>query len=140
MKNNFRFDRGLVAAVLVIVTAILWVIEGLTIDFPPFNPMLLAVCGCFIGLGVLYMRLSMYKLKDLIWNVIGGLCLTAFVAVGGYFAYLLPVVIDWTNAGALASTIMVILAGMYIPLVYGGAVYLYIFCFCNMQDRIHEID
>lgn len=123
---------------VIAATVILAAIEGVSIGFPELNPTVLSVCGLCLGIGLIYMKLALYKVKDLIWCTLGGLLLTAFVTIGGHLMYCLPVVIDAFNLDGLESMLLAMLTAVYVPAVYGFALYAFVFYFCDLRSKIRD--
>ena len=132
--------KSIIFVAIVALTAILATVEIATIGVPEVNYFVLTVCGVCLCAGLIYMRLSMYKLKEIIWCLAGGVALTVFVVFGEHFANCLPVAIDYFNLGPLVSLLLVIMTALYIIGVYAASLYLFVFYFCEMRDKIKDFD
>ena len=129
--------------VVVVLTAILAVIESATIGLPVADYKLMSICGtCGIclSLGMIYMRLSLYKATQILWCLAGGIALTMFIVIGSHFANLLPVAIDYFRMGALSSLILTMLTALYMIGVYAASLYFFVFYFCEMREKIRDFD
>ena len=132
MKKTIIFWAVLAATVIIAV------IESLTIGFPELNLTVLSICGLCLGIGLIYMKLALYKVKDLVWCLLGGLVLTTFVTIGGHLMYCLPVVIDAFNLTGLESMLLAMATAVYVPAVYGFALYSFVFYFCDLKSKIQD--
>ena len=132
--------KSIIFVAIVALTAILATVEIATIGVPEVNYFVLTTCGVCLCAGLIYMRLSMYKLKEIIWCLAGGVALTVFVVFGEHFANCLPVAIDYFNLGPLVSLLLVIMTALYIIGVYAASLYLFVFYFCEMRDKIKDFD
>lgn len=134
-------DKRIIFLVVVVLTAILAVVENATIGLPVADYKLMSICGtCGIclSLGMIYMRLSLYKTKHILWCLAGGVSLTMFIVIGAHFANLLPVAIDYFRMGALSSLILSMLTALYMIGVYAASLYFFVFYFCEMRDKIRD--
>ena len=132
--------KSIIFLAVVALTAILATVEIATIGVPEVNYFVLTVCGICLCAGLIYMRLSLYKLVQILWCLAGGVALTVFVVFGEHFANCLPVAIDYFNLGPLVSLLLVIMTALYIIGVYAASLYLFVFYFCEMRDKIKDFD
>ena len=128
--------RKFIMFIVVALTVLFAAIEYATVGLPEINYVTLAICGVCVGLGLLYLKLTMHKLSDLMWCLSGGLVLTMFVLVGGHVVNLLPVAIDYFHLGALVSMLLGMVAAMVMVMVYGFSLYLFLFYFCKFKSKI----
>lgn len=136
-------DKKIIFLAVVVLTAILAVIESATIGLPVADYKLMSVCatcGICLALGLIYMRLSLYKTKHILWCLFGGLALTIFIVIGAHFANLMPVAIDYFHLGALGSLILAILTSLYMIAVYAASLYFFVFYFCEMREKIRDFE
>ena len=134
-------DKRIIFWAVVVLTAILAVVENAIIGLPVADYKLMSICGtCGIclSLGMIYMRLSLYKTKHILWCLAGGVALTMFIVIGAHFANLLPVAIDYFRMGALSSLILSMLTALYMIGVYAASLYFFVFYFCEMRDKIRD--
>lgn len=128
---------------VVVLTTILALIENATIGLPVADYKLMSVCatcGICLALGLIYMRLSLYKTKHILWCLAGGVALTMFIVIGAHFANLLPVAIEHFHLGVLSSLILSILTALYMIGVYAASLYFFVFYFCEMREKIRDFE
>lgn len=135
-----NMKKSIIFWATVALTVIMAVIESVTIGLPEVNYIALPICGICLCAGLIYMRLSLYKLVQILWCLAGGVALTVFVVFGEHFANCLPVAIDYFNLGPLVSLLLVIMTALYIIGVYAASLYLFVFYFCEMRDKIKDFD
>ena len=123
---------------IVIATVILAAIESVTIGLPAVNYPVITVCGVLLFLGLVYMKLSLYKFRHILWCLFGGLALTLFVTFGAHFANCLPVAIDYFGFGDLTILLLTIFTALYITAVYGLSLYFFVFYFCEFRGQIKD--
>lgn len=136
-------NKKIIFWAVVVLTAILAVIESATIGLPVADYKLMSVCatcGICLALGLIYMRLSLYKTKHILWCLAGGIALTMFIVIGAHFANLLPVAIDYFRMGALSSLILSMLTALYMIGVYAASLYFFVFYFCEMREKIRDFE
>ena len=121
---------------VVAATVIMAALEIATVGLPEVKYPVLTVCGVCICLGLVYMRLSLYKTKHILWCLAGGVALTMFVVFGIHFAALAPVAVDYFNLGGLSTLLLMILTALFMTMIYGYSLYLFVFYFCEMRDKI----
>lgn len=132
--------KSIIFLAVVALTAILATVEIATIGVPEVNYFVLTVCGVCLCAGLIYMRLSMYKLREILWCLAGGIALTMLVIFGAHFADLMPVAIDYFHLGALGSLILAILTSLYMIAVYAASLYFFVFYFCEMREKIRDFE
>ncbi len=113
--------KSIIFLAVVALTAILATVEIATIGVPEVNYFVLTVCGICLCAGLIYMRLSMYKLREILWCLAGGVALTLLVIFGGHFA---------------VSLLLLVLTALFITMTYGYSLYLFVFYFCEMRLKI----
>lgn len=128
--------KSIIFLAVVALTAILATVEIATIGVPEVNYFVLTVCGICLCAGLIYMRLSMYKLREILWCLAGGVALTLLVIFGGHFANCLAPAIDYFNLGPLVSLLLLVLTALFITMTYGYSLYLFVFYFCEMRLKI----
>lgn len=131
--------KSIIFCVIILLTAAMAVIEEATVGFP-INYLTLSICGVCLGLGLIYMKLSLYKLKDILWCLFGGLALTMFVIIGGNMAYCLPIVVDYFNLDGLATLLSCMITAMFVTAVYCFSIYIFVFHFCEVRDKIRDFE
>ena len=136
-------DKRIIFLAVVVLTTILALIENATIGLPVADYKLMSVCatcGICLALGLIYMRLSLYKTKHILWCLAGGVALTMFIVIGAHFANLLPVAIEHFHLGSLSSLILSILTALYMIGVYAASLYFFVFYFCEMREKIRDFE
>lgn len=122
--------------IVAVLTVLLAAIEIATIGLPEINYVTLSICGVCIGLGLLYLKLSLHKLADLLWCLCGGLALTMFVIVGGHVISLLPVAVEYFHLGALVTMLLSMFAAMVMTCIYSFSLYWFLFYFCKFKSKM----
>ena len=132
MKKSIIFFAVIAAVVF------LAALEIATVGLPEVNYPILSICGICLCAGLVYMRLSLYKPMQLLWCFLGGVALTMFVVFGSHFAQCLPFAIDYFHLGALTSLLLLIFTALFVTMVYGYSLYLFVFYFCDMKSKIKD--
>lgn len=132
--------KSIIFCVIILLTAAMAVIEEATVGFPEINYLTLSICGVCLGLGLIYMKLSLYKLKDILWCLFGGLALTMFVTIGEHMAYCLPIVVDYFNLDGLATLLSCMITAMFVTAVYSFSIYIFVFHFCDICSKIKNFE
>lgn len=132
--------KSIIFWTIIALTAILAFIEGVTIGLPVVNYTILTICGVCLCAGVVYTRVSLYKTKHTLWCIGGGIALTTFIVFGAHFANCLPAAIDYFQLGALVTLLLTIITALYLTGVYAFSLYLFVFYFCELRDKIRDFD
>lgn len=131
-------NKKIIFWAIVAATVILAAVECLTIGLPEVNYAVMSICGFLLCSGVIYMKLSLYKPKEVMWCALGGIALTMFVVFGSHFVNFLPVTIDYFNLDPLTSLVLTIIAALYWTVVYCMSLYTFVFYFCELRDKIKD--
>jgi len=132
--------KSIIFCAILALDVILAVLEFAFTGLPEPNYPILTVCGILLCAGLVYLRVSLYKTVHILWCLFGGIALTFLVTFGAHLAYCLPMAIDYFNLGALASLLLVILTALYVTGVYAASLYLFVFYFCEVRDRIRDFE
>ena len=130
--------KGIIFWVITALTVVLAAIESVSIGLPTVNYPVITVCGVLLFLGLVYMKLNLYKTGPILWCLLGGIALTLFVTFGAHFANCLPVAIDYFRLGDLTILLLTIFTAFYITAVYGLSFYFFVFYFCDFRSKIKD--
>lgn len=76
--------------------------------------------------------------KKIIFSIVGGLILIAAMEVAINIVNLVAVIDFWKNIPSL-SVIFPLLLVFYIPFVYVGAIWIYLYYFCDLRDVVTKL-
>lgn len=132
--------KSIIFRAIISLDVILVALEYAVTGFPEPNYPVLTVCGILLCMGLISLRVRLYKPVHMLWCLLGGIALTFFVMFGAHLAYCLPIAIDYFGLGALASLILAMFTAFYLTGVYVLALYLFVFYFCEVRDEIQNFE
>ena len=137
--------KGLIVLILMAVTAILAVVEYYTIGFLLFNSTFCKVSALLLLTAVCFTTIAHYgvfrNIKKALFCFLCGVFVTVFAVVAANMIGFLPMIIDSIPYDDSASLLLATLLGMlYLPIVYGSSLYLYLHFLSglNLRDFVKD--